>query len=503
MGLLDKLKKENFTSVPFVEKVVDKELQRHSSTSVVQMAKVELPKLSYNKKTGYVMLGDDHGFGAFLESMMYKSAIHGAIVSGKTQMIAGKEILVNGAKTADESAQELSKLTPVDQQKYKEFVSNPNGTEDWYTIKKRLSLDLVNHGMVALEIIWSVDFSRIATVKYLDVSKVVASKMENDFVEYYYYCEDWKDQRNNKITELQNYLSTNTKEYSQIVFYKQGKLSYYGVPSWIGGIDWINVDVMMGCFHMNNISNGFAPSLVMKFYDPELMTPEKNRWMTDNIRKQYKGAENAGKALLFFNDGKDLAPDVTPLEMSNIDKQYIAISDTAVQRILSGHKVTSPELFGIAIPGKLGNSSIQDSYKIYDTTVIEPDRTWIEYIMNDLLRLNKIPVVVTFAEFNPFADDKTTTAVDPLLLQDLTKNERRALAGFDALTDDSANDQTLADKLGIGGTQTLVSIIADPVLTPEQKVNSLIVLYNLPEASAKLLIYGNTLPNTTTQNPTV
>jgi hypothetical protein len=56
------------------------------------------------------------------------------------------------------------------------------------------------------------------------------------------------------------------------------------------------------------------------------------------------------------------------------------------------------------------------------------------------------------------------------------------------LEDAKSDNSVLAVTLGVGGTQALTSIIADPVLTIEQKKGSMIVLFGLTEQQANTML---------------
>jgi hypothetical protein len=270
----------------------------------------------------------------------------------------------------------------------------------------------------------------------------------------YWYCRDWENENKNKPVELKVFNPDERlkpeKERSRVQIYyaKRGTLEYYGEPSYKGALSWIKIDSQMGLFHLSNIENGFNPSLVFKFYKKP-GSPEKKQEILENINAQWSGAKNTGKGLVFFSDGKELSPDVEPVEVSNLDKQYIALADQAVQQILSGHKVTSPMLFGVAIPGKLGSSAteLEISYRIFDNSVIEPDREEIEKFDNLLLKANQTPVVITVEKFNPLKQEEVDTgskivnsinSLPPLVankvLEKMTDQEIRALIGLGLAT---------------------------------------------------------------------
>jgi len=73
------------------------------------------------------------------------------------------------------------------------------------------------------------------------------------------------------------------------------------------------------------------------------------------------------------------------------------------------------------------------------------------------------------------------------ILSTLTVNEKRNLAGFDDLSPLN-NLSLLSEKLGVGGTQSLISILQDPILGKEQKRGTLKVLFSLTDEQINQLI---------------
>ena len=371
-----------------------------------QFSRPEIPRVIEKKSIPWVLYGEDNDYPLFLTELLSTSAIHNAIVEGKSKMMAGSGFLLNGAidKTASEAV--YNSLTSDVKSRYDAFINNPNG-EPLVKINRKIAKDYQKNGAFALEVVWSLDFTRIATIKYINTDNLRAGKLENDVVKEYWYSRDWaqhtkagyKPKRIPVFDPLEP--TKEHKEASQIIYVKNGNLEYYGEPSYQGAMSWIKIDSQMGLFHLSNIENGFSPSMTIKFYKKPA-SPEKKQEILDNIRKQFAGAKNTGKAMVFFSDGKELSPDVEPVQVNNLDKQFMLLADQAVQQVCSGHRVTSPLLFGISVPGKLGGSSELDvAYRIFDNSVVEPDRNQAEEVWNLLLEVNKVGVTLEIDKFNP------------------------------------------------------------------------------------------------------
>lgn len=368
--------------------------------------RVELPEIREDRSKEYVLYGKDNLYPNELMKLLDSSAIHGAIVQAKAMMVAGAGLVLNKLDV-EASKKLLDEMEPNQAVRIRKLLENPNSTETLHELVYKIALDWQIFGAISLEITWSRDFSEIARVKHIPVMRVRSGKMCEGDVEEYFYSRDWYKvrQRGFEPVKLPAFSRSNKEEAVQLLYVRNERpdLDYYGSPMYNAAIGWIKVDSQMALFHANNITNGFSPSFVAKFYNPP-PTPEAQQFIVSNLKKQFAGAENAGKAIVLFSDGKENAPDIDPIAVANLDKQFLALGEQVVQQIISGHRVTSPMLLGIALPGKLGyNNELENSYKIFQSTVITPDQLVIEKVLNKILRINGVMDSISIAKFNPLA----------------------------------------------------------------------------------------------------
>ena len=363
---------------------------------------VELPVVKMSKKYDWVEWGGDNEYPQYLLELFDSSAIHGAIVGGTGTMVAGGELLLNGA-TLDTNEAAYNALSPTAKGAVDAFVQNGDNDDDIYVIKSKIALDYMIYGSFALEVLWTKDKSKISQVRYVDVSRVRSGKKVDGKVDTYYYSEEWSNKRSEKI-EFDAFDESNPGG-SQLLYVKNHNpgQDYYGRPKYLQGIQWISTDANLASYHNSNVNNGFNPSMSVKFYNvPD--DPEKRRRIVTGIHTQFQGIRNTGKAMVFFSDDKDTAPDVNPIQVNNLDKQYIALATQCVQQIMSTHRVTHPLLFGVQTPGQLGSGGdLETAFKIYDKTVVTPDRDVIEKTLNRILSVNTQEVTIKLDTFNPLA----------------------------------------------------------------------------------------------------
>jgi hypothetical protein len=92
-----------------------------------------------------------------------------------------------------------------------------------------------------------------------------------------------------------------------------------------------------------------------------------------------------------YNAAFAAAPKAT-IDVSNLDKQFIALADQIQSKIITGHRVTTTELFGISTPGRLGNSDFATEVQVFQTFVIKPSQSQIEKTINKVLKINGLDV---------------------------------------------------------------------------------------------------------------
>jgi allantoicase len=69
-------------------------------------------------------------------------------------------------------------------------------------------------------------------------------------------------------------------------------------------------------FHLSNIKSGMFPSMAINMANG-IPTREERRTIERQINAKFGGSGNAGKILLTFNDGKDTAPEIVPINAND------------------------------------------------------------------------------------------------------------------------------------------------------------------------------------------
>ena len=154
---------------------------------------------------------------------------------------------------------------------------------------------------------------------------------------------------------------------------------------------------------MANVSNGLFPSLLISFNNG-VPDQEERAALERLIYDKFGGATNAGKFLMTFNDSAENAPTIESFQPTDPQQVYQFMSSEVVVKILSGHRVTSPLLFGIRDEGGgFGSNAdeMRDAYDLFYNTVITPMQEIILSALRPLLSVNNIILPIEFGKLVP------------------------------------------------------------------------------------------------------
>lgn len=365
-------------------------------------------------KGDIVYFGQDNKFPQLLIDLYHKSSVHATAVNAKHQSVIGQG------------------LTGIDEDILK--VANLEG-ETWNDIYSKVALDRVVYGGFALEVIWSQDRTRIAEVYHVDFSYARAKKMDDrGNTPGYYIYRDWGKTRGivphkDNLPYLPKFSRRDRTEPSQLIYFKPYTtgLDYYPLPDYMGALKTIELDTEVDNFHVNNLKNGLAPSLAITTFTDA--NEEERGEIERQLRDAYSGTDNAGS--LMYMDVADISqkPEITPIPQNGADGYYNVVNDMVTQKILTGHRITSPMLVGIKTEGQLGGrAELLDAYSHFLTTVIYPMQSDILKTFEMIFSVNGIDTTLGVEQLRLFSDGEeeidVVTSVEAEAGEDVELEER-------------------------------------------------------------------------------
>jgi len=298
------------------------------------------------------------------------------------------------------------------------MMVNPLG-ETLYDIWEKATLDFILYGGFALNIVWRKDRESGFDMYYMDFSKLRSEKSDMyDRVHHYYYSSDWAFPKKFIPRKLPSFDITNEIP-SQVFCYKTHSAgnNYYPTPSYWGAATAISTQIEIFNWHFNNIVNGLSPSLFVAL-NSGIPDPEQREEIYNTMTSKYAGSNTAGKLFLTFSDGKDQAPEITPIQHNGSDRLWTELNEMVQEAILTSHQISSPELLGIMTPGKLGTADHLEAQDHFQNLVIKPIQTEIKKVFEKLLLVrDTTPVEIIIKQF------EMVTVPDKAPIEDINVNK--------------------------------------------------------------------------------
>ena len=444
---------------------------------IVNLSTYTTPDIVEKSNKEWVSYGSDNNYFKYLIDRYNGSPTNNAIINGISEMIYGRGLdALNSNKKPEQYAKMISLF-------HKDMV-------------RKLCYDLKLMGQCSMQIIYSKDRKTIAQVEHIPVENLRAEKCnEKGEIEAYYYADDWSKVKNvGHTTRIPAFgCSTENIEIIYVKPYRAG-YKYYSSPDYAGGLQYAELEQEISNYHLNNILNGLAPSMLINFNNG---TPnaEERQALENRIYSKFSGSSNAGKFILAFNDNPESAATIEPIQLSDAHNQYQFLSDESSKKVMVSHRVVSPMLLGIKDNSGLGNNAdeLKTASTLMDNTVIRPFQTLLIDAFDSILAYNQMSLKLYFKTLQPLEftdlenvedaetreeetgvklsqelpDDIGSTIADELI--DLGQDESELLADYD-LVDESEVDYELNDELD--------EVITDLNTEPEKEETTLSKIWN-------------------------
>jgi len=362
--------------------------------NLVKLSHYNIPHLVEKANQEWISFGEDNLYPNYLLDLFLGSAINGALVKSIGAMIYGEGLEATNVDESIDTKESYLRLT--------ELLHNSDDD-----VLKDLAMDLKLFGGCYVNVIWSRDRSKIAKIKHIPAQYIRSGKMIDGEVEHYYYSADWSKCKKSEY-KPRAYKAFDTEDRTQasqilMIRDKNPALFYGFAPDYVAATDWIQMELEIAQFHLSNITSGMTPSMHVGFSNG-IPTDEERRTIERQLNQKFAGTGNAGKILITFNDGKETAPIIEPIQMNDAQSAWVEMSKQSVSQILAGHRVTSPILFGIrAEGGGLGNNAdeLRDAYSLFNNTVIIPFQSTLLKGLDKIFRVNDINLDLYFKTLKP------------------------------------------------------------------------------------------------------
>ena len=383
-----------------------------SNIRIVNLASHTTPAVVEDNRKQWVAYGEDNNYFQFLIDRYNGSATNNAIINGMTELIYGKGLYATDAsRKPDEYAMMKSLFSR--------------------TCMRKITFDLKAMGQAAMQVIYNKDKTKIVQVEHMPIETLRMEKMNDDGeVTGYYYSKDWTKIRKKgfepiRIPAFGYGEKGEGLEIYCIKPYRSG-FYYYSPVDYQGGLPYAELEEEVANYHINNIKNGLSPSMLINFNNG-VPTEEERELIERRIIQKFSGSSNSGKFILAFNDNKEMAASIEPVQLSDASEQYQFLADESMRKLMVAHRVTSPMLMGIKDNTGLGNNAdeLKTASLLFHNTVVRPIQEMILDAIDDILAVNGASLNVYFKTLQPLE-----------LQADITEEEKEELSKVE-LGDDS------------------------------------------------------------------
>jgi hypothetical protein len=362
-----------------------------SDISIVNLSAYTSPVIQENKRNEYIEYGSDNNYFQYLIDRYLYSATNGAIITGVSNMIYGK-----GLDALD------SNRKPNEFAQFKSIVKDSD--------IKKVALERKLLGMAAMQIV--MEKKQVKQVLHFPMQTLRAGKCnDKGQIETWYYHHNWKEKKPSespKSIPAFGFGNGNEVEIYIIKPYVSG-FDYYSPIDYSGSLPYALLEENIADYQINDCQNGFSGTKVINFNNGVPTAEMREKIKRDTLSK-LTGARGE-KVIIAFNANAESKTTVEDLPLNDAPAHYEYLSKECFEKLIVGHRVTSPMLLGIRESGGgLGNNAdeIKTATLLFDNIVIKPYQLEITNALDEILAINSISLKLYFKTIQPLEFVDTT-----------------------------------------------------------------------------------------------
>jgi hypothetical protein len=354
-----------------------------NNVHVLNLSAYTTPVIQESKRDAWVDYGEDNNYYSFLLDRYTNSTTNNAIINNISRLVYGRGLsAVDASRKPNEYAQAMAMFS-------KECL-------------RKIAIDRKMLGQFAIQVHYNDKHDRILKAFHMPVNLLRAEKCNKDGeIEAYYYSDDWTDVKKYPPVRIPAY--GYSKDKIEILFSKPYAvgMKYYAYPDYQGAVPYALLEEEIADYLINEVQNGFSGTKVVNFNNG-VPTEEQQSIITNKVLGKLTGSKGQ-KVIVAFNDNMDTKTTVDDLPLNDAPEHYTYLSEECMRKIMLGHNVTSPLLFGIA--GANGFSSnadeLQNSFILFNNMVIKPLQDEILEALDTILAYNGISLNLFFKTLKP------------------------------------------------------------------------------------------------------
>jgi hypothetical protein len=356
---------------------------KNDNIKIVELSTYSAPEIKEDKRNEWVNYGEDNSYFEFLIDRYRNSTTNNAIVNNISRLVYGYGVgALDGNKKPNEYAQFMSIFSKED--------------------VRKLVLELKMLGQCALQVHYSKDRKSIKKVFHIPVQLLRPEKCNKDGeIEAYYYSDDWSDIKNYKPKRIDAFgFSSKEVEILYIQPYSVG-MKYFSNVDYLGALPYAVLEEEVSDYLINLVQTGFSAQKLINFNNGN-PTPQQQDEIYRSVTNKLTGSKGA-KLIVSFNDNKDAATTIDDIPLNDAPQHYEYLSEECLRKIMLGHNVTSPLLFGIASTNGFSSNAdeLKNSFVLFDNMVIRPMQELLCDAFDKILAYNGINLNLYFQTLKP------------------------------------------------------------------------------------------------------
>jgi hypothetical protein len=350
---------------------------------VLNLSAYTTPTIQEANRENWVEYGDDNNFYAYLINRFTNSTTNNAIINNIARLIYGKGLsALDASKKPNEYAQFMALL-------HKDDI-------------RKIVLDRKLLGQFAVQVHYNDKHDKILKAYHIPVNLLRAEKCDKEGkINGYYYSDDWTDVKKYAPVRYSSFGSS--KDKVEILFSKPYAvgMKYYSYVDYQGCLPYCLLEEEIGDYLINEVQNGFSGTKVVNFNNG-VPTDEQQNIISNKVLDKLTGSRGQ-KVIVAFNNNAESKTTVDDIPLNDAPEHYTYLSEECLKKIMLGHNVTSPLLFGVASTNGFSSNAdeLKNSSILFDNMVIRPFQEEIIEAFDSILAFNGISLKLFFKTLQP------------------------------------------------------------------------------------------------------
>jgi hypothetical protein len=356
-----------------------------SNLHVLNLSSYTSPVVEETSRENWIdfLTEDGQQYFDFLIERYSNSTTNNAIINNVARLIYGRGLsALDASKKPNEYAQMMSLF-------HKEDV-------------RKIVLDRKLFGQFALQVHYNEKHDKIVKAYHIPVNLLRAEKCDKDGnIIGYYYSDNWDDTK--KYAPIRYSAFGYSKDKVEILFCKPYSvgMKYYSHVDYQGSLPYCLLEEEVADYLINEVQNGFSGTKVVNFNNG-VPTDEQQSIISSKVLSKLTGSRGQ-KVIVAFNNNAESKTTVDDIPLNDAPDHYTYLSEECLRKIMLGHNITSPLLFGVASSNGFSSNAdeLKNSSVLFDNMVIRPFQEELLDAFDSILAFNGISLKLFFKTLQP------------------------------------------------------------------------------------------------------